>query len=134
MTFTTRTADAQQDRAVIAARHRISGRQTLVVMLLTTAVVIAGSAVAWDGTVPAWEESILHFVNDWPDWLEPPMWVLQQVGVTGAPIVAAIVVYSFTRRWQHLVAFAAILPLKLVIEKGVIKNLVERERLRMSYV
>ncbi|MDH3682435.1 MAG: phosphatase PAP2 family protein [Acidimicrobiia bacterium] len=56
------------------------------------------------------------------------MWVLQQVRVTGTPIVAAVVVYYFTRRRQYLVASAAILPLKLVIEKGVLKKLVERDR------
>jgi membrane-associated phospholipid phosphatase len=108
--------------------HTISLRQTVFVSVIAVAIIFVSSFIARDGTVPGWEESALHFFNDWPDWLEPPMWVLQQVGVTGAPVLAAIVVYYFTRRWQHLVAFAAILPLKLVIEKGLIKNLVERNR------
>jgi undecaprenyl-diphosphatase len=83
---------------------------------------------AADGNVDAWEEFALLFFNGWYDWFEPLMWVLQQVGVIGAPIVAALVVYYFTRRWQHFVAFAAIPPLKLFIEKGVLKNLIERDR------
>ena len=128
MAFTTRTADAQQDREVIAVRHRISGSEALVVMLLTTAVVIAGSAIAWDGTVPDWEESILHFVNDGPDWLEPIMWVLQQVGVIGTPVITAVVIYVVTRKWRYALPFLLIVPLKLGIEKAIVKQLVERTR------
>ena len=128
MTFTTRTADAEHDSEVFAVRQRISGRAALVVILLSTAVVIAGSAIAWDGTVPAWEESILHFVNDWPDWLEPIMWVLQQVGVIGLPVITAAVIYFFTRKWQLALPFLLIVPLKLGIEKAIVKQLVERTR------
>lgn len=115
-------------RPLFATRYRISAVQTAVASAALLAVIVAASAVAADGTVPGWEESALLFFNDWFDWLEPPMWVLQQVGVTGAPIIAALTVYYFTRRWQYLVAFAAILPMKLLIEKGVVKNLVERDR------
>ena len=115
-------------RQPFALRHRISAAQTVVVSIVAIVVIVASSVVAADGTVPGWEESVLLFFNDWFDWLEPLMWVLQQVGVTGAPIIAALVVYYFTRRWQHLVAFAAVLPMKLLIEKGLVKNLVERDR------
>jgi undecaprenyl-diphosphatase len=116
------------DQQLLAVRHRISAAQTAVVSVVSIAVIVATSVVASDGTVAAWEESVLLFFNGWYDWLEPFMWVLQQVGVIGTPIVAALVVYYFTRRWQLLVAFAAILPLKLIIEKGVVKKLVERDR------
>ena len=115
-------------RPLFATRHRITAAQTAVASAISLVVIVTASAVAADGNVPGWEESALLFFNDWFDWLEPPMWVLQQVGVTGAPIIAALTVYYFTRRWEHLVAFAAILPMKLVIEKGVVKNLVERDR------
>lgn len=116
------------ERQPFALRHRISAAETVVVSIVAIVVVVASSVVAADGTVPEWEESVLLFFNGWFDWLEPLMWVLQQVGVTGAPIVAALVVYYFTRRWQHFVAFAAVLPMKLLIEKGLVKNLVERDR------
>lgn len=109
-------------------RRRLSAARTAWVSLVAIVIVVVSSILARGGSVPAWEESILLFFNDWPDWFEPLMWVLQQVGVTGAPIVAAVVVYYYTRRWQHLVAFAAILPLKLVIEKGIVKQLIERNR------
>lgn len=115
-------------RQLFTMRHRINAVQTVVVSVVAIVVIVVSSVAAADGSVAAWEESVLLFFNGWFDWLEPLMWVLQQVGVTGAPVVAALVVYYFTRRWQHLVAFAAILPLKLLIEKGVVKNLVERDR------
>lgn len=111
-----------------AVRARIEAWQTAVVSALTTVVVLVSAIVAREGTVPAWEESVLHFFNDWADWLEPLMWVLQQVGVIGAPIIVGLVVYWFTRRWEYLAAFFTVLPLKLIVEKGVVKNLVERER------
>lgn len=121
-------ADSWRDRHPFVARHKIGLGQTAVVLAVAGIVILISSLIARDGSVPAWEESALVFVNDWPDWLEPLVWALQQVGVIGTPIIAAVVVYTFTRRWQYLVAFAAILPLKLLIEKGLIKNLIERER------
>lgn len=128
MTFTTRTTDAQPESDVFAVRHRVSGREALVVILVSTAVVVTGSAIAWDGTVPDWEESILHFVNDWPDWLEPIMWVLQQVGNIVTPVITAVVIYFLTRKWQLALPFLLIVPLKLGIEKAIVKQLVERTR------
>lgn len=108
--------------------HTVSNRRLTVTIAVTVAVIIASSAVAWNGNVPGWERQILEFFNAWPDALQPLFWVLQQPGVLLAPIVAGLIVVSFTKRWQHFAAFAAILPLKLAIEKGLIKQLVERER------
>ncbi|MCP4224168.1 MAG: phosphatase PAP2 family protein [Actinomycetia bacterium] len=122
------TETGTQQRKPFAVRHQISVGQTVIVSVLATVVIVVSSIVARNGTVPTWEESVLLFFNDWADWLEPLMWVLQQVGVTGAPIVAALVVYYYTRKWQYFAAFAAILPMKLLIEKGVVKQLVERDR------
>ena len=56
------------------------------------------------------------------------MWVLQQVGVLFAPVVGGLIIVAFTKRWQHLVPFVLVLPLKLGIEKGLVKQLVERQR------
>lgn len=122
------TETRSQPQQLFVLRHTISARQTLLVSAVAIAIIVISSLVARNGTVPDWEESVLLFFNGWADWLEPIMWVLQQVGVIGAPIVAAVVVYYVTRRWQHFVAFAAILPMKLVIEKGVVKKLVPRDR------
>ncbi len=108
--------------------HAIPRRHLAAVVAVTTLVVVVSSIIAWNGDVPAWERSILEFVNGWPDWLEAPMWFIQQVGVLAAPIVAGLVVVAFTRRWQHLVPFVLVLPLKLGIEKGLVKQLIDRER------
>lgn len=108
--------------------HAISTRRLLATVVVTVAAIIASSAVAWNGEVPAWEREILEFINGWPDALEPLFWVLQQPGVLLAPLIAGLVVVFRTRQWQHFAAFAAVLPLKLGIEKGLIKQFVERER------
>ncbi|MGI9607958.1 MAG: phosphatase PAP2 family protein [Acidimicrobiales bacterium] len=109
-------------------RTRVAPARVASVLLAASVIVVASSAVAWDGTVPRWEAEPLRWINDWPDWLEPAMWVLQQVGVFMAPVVAGGIVVLFTRRWQHLVPFVLVLPLKLGIEKAIVKQLVERER------
>ena len=108
--------------------HALSARAVVATVAVSAVIVVVSSAVAWNGTVPGWEESVLTFVNGWPDWLEPFMWFVQQVGNLFAPIVGGLVIVWFTRRWQHLVPFVLVLPLKLGIEKGIVKMLVERER------
>ncbi len=108
--------------------HAIPARRVVSAVVAAIVVTVLGSIVAWDGDVPSWEESILNFVNGWPDQLEPFMWVVQQAGILWAPVIAGLIVFAFTRRWQHLVPFVLVLPLKLGIEKGIIKMLVERER------
>ncbi len=108
--------------------HRVPLRLLVAVVPVLIATVLVSSWLAWDGDVPGWEADVLRFINGWPDAIEPMMWVLQQVGVIGAPIVAGLIIVFFTRRWQHFVPFALVLPLKLGIEKGLIKQLVQRER------
>ena len=122
------TSCCQARRGMFVICHSLSRQRVVIVVLVALAVVVAGSAIAWDGTVPGWEVGVLEFVNGWPDWLEPIMWVIQQVGVFAAPVVAGVIVVLFTRRWQHLVPFVMVLPLKLGIEKGIVKKLVQRER------
>ncbi len=108
--------------------HGLSGRRATTAVAGAVILVAATSAVAWDGDVPRWEAEVLDFFNDWPDWFEPVMWALQQVGVFLAPLVAGLVIVRLTRNWRYLIPFALVLPLKLAIEKGVVKQLVERER------
>ena len=109
-------------------RQAIPGRLAAAIVAAATVIVVITSVIAGDGEVPEWEAAALRFFNGWPDWLEPIMWPLQQVGVTMAPVVGGLVIVWFTRRWQHLIPFLLVLPLKLGIEKAIIKKLVERER------
>jgi membrane-associated phospholipid phosphatase len=112
--------------------HAVPFSHMVAIVAVSVVVVVLSSIVAWDGTVPDWEVSILEFINGWPDWLKPPMWALQQVGVLFAPVVAGLLIYYSTRKWQHLVPFVLVLPLKLGIEKGLVKQFVERERPAVS--
>lgn len=126
MLLDTITVTKRQQPFVIC--HRVPARLAFGVVAVMAAVILAGSFVAWGGDVARWEREVLLFVNGWPDFLEPLFWVLQQVGVFMAPVVGGLIVVSFTRQWQHLIPFALVLPLKLGIEKGLLKNLVERNR------
>ena len=111
-----------------AVRDSISGRQLAVVVSISLAVVIATSVVASNGEVATWEAHALRFFNDWPDWLEPIMWVLQQVGVLAGPLIGGVVIAVVARRREYAVPFVLLMPLKLILEKLVLKQLVERQR------
>lgn len=130
--LTSTTSPSQIDtgdcQSFLVVCHAVGPRRLAITVAASLVAIVGSSAIAWDGDVPAWERSILEFFNGWPGFLEPLFWVLQQPGVLFAPVVAGAVVVSRTRRWQHFVAFAAVLPLKLGIEKGLVKQLVERER------
>lgn len=122
----TRARPTQQ--TFFAVRTAVELRRLVLILAISLVAVVASSAIAWDGTVPEWEADILRWVNRGPDWLEPAAWLLQQFGVFMAPVLGGLVVVAFTRRWQHLVPFVLVLPLKLGLEKAVVKQLVDRER------
>lgn len=127
-TETSGTDHAAKGRTPFVICHALSARRTVAIILASVLTVIASSLVAWDGGVPAWEASMLRWVNGLPDGIEPAMWFVQQPGVLFAPIAAGLVIVASTRQWKYLVPFAMVLPLKLGIEKGLVKQFVERER------
>lgn len=124
----TMRAGEPASQAVLRVRTDTTTTRMVVTVLAAAATVVFSSAVAWDGDVPAWEARPLRWVIAWPDWLEPPLLTIQQAGVLLTPVIVGVIVVWFTRRWQHLLAFALILPLKLALEKAIVKRLVERER------
>lgn len=79
------------------------------------------------GTVGELESRIFAAVNGWPDALRRPLWVLQTPGVLAAPLVVAVAALLL-RRWRLALALVLLVPLKLVVEREVIKELVQRER------
>jgi undecaprenyl-diphosphatase len=91
------------------------------------AVVVAASAVASGGRVGAVERAVFEAVNGLPDALRWPMWVFQLLGVLLIPLVVAAIAAA-RRRFRLAVALVALVPLKLLAEKAVIKELVHRER------
>jgi undecaprenyl-diphosphatase len=80
-----------------------------------------------DGGVNGVEAALFHAVNDLPGLFGAPMYGVQMVGVLAVAPVAAVVALVL-RRYRLAVALAALAPLKLLIEKSVIKALVERQR------
>lgn len=50
---------------------------------------VASARRARVGGVAANEARVFHTVNDAPDWLEPPVWVVMQAGSLGAVVAAA---------------------------------------------
>jgi membrane-associated phospholipid phosphatase len=85
---------------------------------------------AWavsSGTVGPVERALFRFVNRWPDTLQWPMWAFQTLGLLGTPLIVAAIALVF-RRWRLALALALLVPLKLFVEKDVLKELVHRER------
>ncbi len=108
-------------------RYRRRGRVDGGAVLVGLAVLVAAAVIARNGTVPPWERSVFHAVNDLPDWLYWPMWLLQVLGVLVTPLVLAVVALAF-RQWRLAGVLVALVPLKLFVERQVIKELITRER------
>ncbi|MGY1802363.1 phosphatase PAP2 family protein [Blastococcus sp. SYSU D00922] len=79
------------------------------------------------GTVGDVERRVFELLNGWPDALRWPLWGFQTLGVLAMPLVVAVVALVF-RRWRLALALALLVPLKLVVEREVLKQLVHRER------
>jgi undecaprenyl-diphosphatase len=94
------------------------------------AAAAATAVVAWavsGGTVGSFERSVFLFVNGWPDSWRPVIYVFQLLGVLGAPLVVAAVAVIL-RRWRLALGLLLLVPIKLLVEKDVLKALVHRDR------
>jgi membrane-associated phospholipid phosphatase len=116
---------ARDDVSGAARRQRLTTWWSVVAVAVLVAV-IAG-LIAAGGEVPGWEKAVFHAVNDLPDWLKGPMWVFQLAGLLLTPLLVAAVAALF-RRWRLAAALVVFVPLKLLVEKGFVKQLVERRR------
>ena len=102
-------------------------RTWLIAFAIAVAIALLAGLVASTGEVPGWEQSIFHAINDLPDWLEQPMWVFQLAGLLLVPLLIAVIAAAF-KQWWLAIALVIFIPLKLFVEKGIVKQLVERER------
>jgi membrane-associated phospholipid phosphatase len=120
----------QQDRSppVTGRRNRraLAGPMA-VIALVGVALTVLSSLAARDGNVSGPERSVFKAINGLPDWLERPMWAFQLLGVLVAPVLIAVVLLVL-RRWRPALALLLLVPLKLVAERQVLKQLVERQR------
>jgi undecaprenyl-diphosphatase len=105
--------------------HRVE-RIYVAWIVVGSIVLLAGGVIAEDGNVDEWERAIFHAINGLPSWLEPPMDILQLLGVLAigpAVAVAALV----ARRPRLAIAALSVTVAKLVSER-VVHAFVERQR------
>jgi undecaprenyl-diphosphatase len=97
--------------------------------VLWAAIAVVGVIViaVCDGIVSDFERDVFHAINDLPDALEAPMVGVQYLGVAVVPFGVAIVA-AVLRKWQLVIAAVLVYPLKLVLEKVVLKEIVYRGR------
>jgi undecaprenyl-diphosphatase len=99
----------------------------LVLAAVGAVVVVLSALVARSGTVGPIERSVFAAINGLPDWLRWPMWVFQLLGLLLLPVVVAVVALIL-RRWRLAIALVALVPLKLFVERNVLKQVVDRQR------
>jgi membrane-associated phospholipid phosphatase len=104
------------------ARRRLD-----LVVFVVAAVTVGVSAVVAAGGVSPLEATAFHAINDLPEALRPPLWLAQFFGGLLVPAAAAVCAALF-RKWRLTLALLLLIPLKLLIEKGVIKELLFRAR------
>src|SRR5262245_31532361 len=102
-------------------------RDIILVAVTALVGVILCAVVVSSGTVGSPEAAVFDAINGQPDWLERPLWVMQLFGLLLTPLVFAAVAAAY-RKWRLAIALALIPVAKLVVEKGVVKPLVERQR------
>lgn len=85
------------------------------------------AAVVWDGSLSHPERTVFNWINGLPDWLEPPLWLIQLAGsllfVLGIAAIALLL-----RRWFLAIGLVWAVLAKLGLEWFVVKLLVERRR------
>ena len=80
-----------------------------------------------DGVVSSAEQDVFGAINGLPDALETPMVGVQYAGVAVVPFVVAAIA-AVLRKWRLVIAALLVYPLKLIVEKMVIKEIVHRPR------
>ena len=79
-----------------------------------------------NGTVPGWERSIFHRINDLPDALYHPLWPFQQLGnLAVGPVVAIIA--AVLHRYRLAISLLIATIAKLALERAV-KVVASRQR------
>ena len=106
-----------------AASRRPLAAPAIVVGLVVLAI---GMIIVRNGSVPAWERSVFHAVNDLPSWLYRPLWPFQQLGALAVGPVVAIIAALF-KRFRLAIAVLIATVAKLVLER-VVKSMASRQR------
>lgn len=107
--------------------HPWNQRDWWLALGVSALVVLLAGLVARTGEVPGWEQAIFHAINGLPDFLEKPMWLFQLTGLVAVPAAIAVVALLF-RKWRLAIALVLLIPMKLFVERMVVKQVVERQR------
>ena len=103
-------------------------RRSAIAMVVGGALLLAVSWVAAAAeSVSTAEVDLFRFVNDWPDWLERPIWPLMQFGAIAIVPMVAVAVWFIMRRRRLSIGIAVTAFAAWVLAKGV-KALIERGR------
>src|SRR4249919_746363 len=93
-------------------------RQADVIMALAgLGVVIVCGALVAGRVISAADVAVFRWMNHWPGWLYPPMWVVQLSGVIGALPLLAIPAALF-RRFRLAAALLVATGLKVLLESA----------------
>jgi membrane-associated phospholipid phosphatase len=126
---TTSTSSAERVSVIRRAAYRPwwQGRAKYALYAAIAVGVLVLAALPVDGDrAPDLEVDVFRFVQGFPDFLDPVMWVFMQAGNLVAALVAAVLALIF-RWWKVAVGFLLLAAGKLVFAK-VIKDLVIRHR------
>ena len=103
-----------------------ASRSDVIAVVAGLVVVAIGMVIVRNGTVPGWEKSMFHAVNDLPAWLYRPLWPFQQLGALAVGPVVAIIAALF-RKFRLAICVLIATVAKLVVERAV-KVFVSRQR------
>jgi membrane-associated phospholipid phosphatase len=76
------------------------------------------AALVVSDAIAGFDTALFRWVNHWPGWLYPPMWVVQLCGVIGAAVLLAALA-ALLRMFRLAVALAAAVLLKASVEAAV---------------
>jgi len=89
-------------------------------------ILILAMLVAAQG-VSQIEADVFHAINDAPEWPYRIAWLAQFLGLLLVPVAVAVVALVLRKRRLAL-GLVLLVPLKLFVEKAVVKQLVDRQR------
>lgn len=111
-----------------ASREHVSRRwQVDGIAFAVSLVVIGTSTLIASQGVSVLEADVFLAINGLPDVLFRPLWLVQFLGLLLLPAGVAVVALIY-RQWRLAAALLLLVPLKLLIEKDVLKELVYRAR------
>ncbi|GAA1827728.1 phosphatase PAP2 family protein [Actinomadura chokoriensis] len=111
---------------VAAHPHEAAFRHPMDALRLMLALAALMVLVAVSRDVPGWDADLFRLVNDLPDAIEVPMWLLMQAGWVGAAAVAGVAAAAF-RRFRFAVTLTVGGTLAWVLAK-VVKDVSGRPR------